>query len=101
MLGVTLLNIVTNGVPLFKHATPSDPVYGTIFYRPSAEAQNVTKDSTEIKLKTMLHKVCNFQHDDQGLFGLMCDMLNPDPTQRPSIREIISLRKWPGKNDDV
>lgn len=50
MLGVTLLNIVTKSVPLFKHATPSDPVYGTIFYRASAEAQNVTKDSTEIKL---------------------------------------------------
>lgn len=50
MLGVTLLNIVTKGVPLFKHATPSDPVYGTIFYRASAEEQNVTKDSTEIKL---------------------------------------------------
>jgi hypothetical protein len=50
MLGVTLLNIVTKGVPVFKQATPSDPVYGTNFYRASEEAQNVTKDSTEIKL---------------------------------------------------
>jgi hypothetical protein len=50
MLGVTLLNILTKGVPLFKHATPSDPVYGTIFYRPNPEAPNVTKDSAQIKL---------------------------------------------------
>ena len=42
MLGVTLLNLVTKGTPLFKHATSSDPVYGTVFYRPNPEAPNVT-----------------------------------------------------------
>jgi hypothetical protein len=88
MLGVTLLNLITGESKLFKHATPTDPVYGSIFYSVNPETALGKEDSMCSKLHRILNKVCKFHSEDQvpeEIIGLICDMLHPEPSHRPTI----------------
>ena len=88
MLGVTLLNLITGEIKLFKHATPTDPVYGSIFYSVNPEIALGKHESIPSKMQTILNKVCKVHSEDavpEEIIGLLSEMLHPEPAHRPTI----------------
>lgn len=57
-MGVTILNMITGEYKLFKSANPSDPVYGSVFYKQNPEITSEPDESTITKLRRALLKVC-------------------------------------------
>ncbi len=100
MLGVTLLNMLTEGHQLFRSAIPSDEIYGSIFYRKNPEHPGPCEDTPQFKLRKLLSSKFNSDIDD-SLIGLLCDMLHPEPARRPNIRTIIESSKWLNANNDI
>jgi serine/threonine protein kinase len=84
-LGVSLLNTVS-GTTFFKHASPTDPVYG-LFYSDNSDLGAVENRFPE-KLKQFIPDI------DESLSELICSLIQPDPIRRPTAKAILQSNKW-------